>query len=225
MEEIKRTIDVIKNDPLAKVIIVGDLIENITKLSKGNIYQQDITPTEQLQIITDLLRPIRDKIIGITQGNHENRSDESGIEITKLLAYNLGLLELYCREGIYIFLSFGIKDCKQNCRHTFRIYAKHMGGIDPRKMKDVCNADLYVSGHTHNFKHFIEGYYEGSERIDGVLTLKTRAFVVTTSYLNYGGYAEDKNYTPSVISQPVIDLSYTTKDKKERKIIQVTEMI
>lgn len=225
MDEIKNTIERIEADPLAKVILMGDLVDNITKTSKGNVYKQIMTPQEQIDTVIQILSPIKNKIIGAISGNHENRAEEAGFDISRMIAYALGITQNYNREGLYIFLSYGIKDRKPKIRHTVRIYATHgMGGTvntAVEKMQQVCDADVYVCGHIHGFKNRVVGYFNGEKRANGTLSLSSRALVVTTAYLNYGGYAQLRSYQPAIIHQPVIELSYKLIKSRERDVVRV----
>lgn len=225
MDEIKNTIERINNDEHAKVILLGDLVDNITKTSKGDVYKQRITPQDQVDIVVGLLKPIAHKIIGSVSGNHENRAEELGFDISRMIAYELGISHTYNREGVYIFLSFGINNRAPKIRHTFRIYVTHGTGSGQNnaveKMQQVCNADVYICGHIHGFRNKVVGYFDGTKRVNGKLELCSRALVVTTAYLNYGGYAQLRSYQPIIIHQPVIELLYNNVKGKETQIVRV----
>ena len=74
MDAIKAEIQEVKDCKEAYVICNGDLINNATKTSVSDCYAELIPPMEQLQILCELLEPIKDKILLITQGNHEART-------------------------------------------------------------------------------------------------------------------------------------------------------
>ena len=86
LDEIKCTINEIKNHPDMYVLINGDIINNATKSSVSDIYSDRLNPMEQIELACDLLEPIKDRILAITSGNHENRSyKESGVDIMSFL--------------------------------------------------------------------------------------------------------------------------------------------
>lgn len=49
----------IKDDPLARVILNGDLLQYDTKKSKGDVYRQMYPPGQQKRIMRDYLMPIK----------------------------------------------------------------------------------------------------------------------------------------------------------------------
>ena len=68
-DEIVRTINYVKSKPNVFVILVGDLIENATRNSVGDVFGQLAIPQNQLNALVKLLEPIRDRILGINTGN------------------------------------------------------------------------------------------------------------------------------------------------------------
>ena len=67
-------IEYVKNTPNAYCIMNGDIMDNATKTSIGDTYTQVFNPMEQLAKAVELFSPIKDKILCITHGNHENRT-------------------------------------------------------------------------------------------------------------------------------------------------------
>ena len=59
----KKYIKTIENDPLAVVVVLGDLIDNATQGSKGCVFSQREMPQKQIETIIELLYPIKEKII------------------------------------------------------------------------------------------------------------------------------------------------------------------
>ena len=85
-------IEYIKNTPNAYCILNGDIIDNATKTSIGDTYTQVFNPMEQLSKAVEIFAPIKDKILCITHGNHENRTYKNeGINLSCLMAKQLGL--------------------------------------------------------------------------------------------------------------------------------------
>ena len=74
------------------VILMGDLIENSSRDSVGTgIYDQLMSPQEQIDGICDLLYPIKDKIILSNRGNHEQRAYRfGGLDVGKTIADKWG---------------------------------------------------------------------------------------------------------------------------------------
>ena len=94
-------IDYVKNTPNAYCILNGDIVDNATKTSIGDTYTQEFNPMEQLQKAVEMLSPIKDKILCITHGNHENRTyKKEGINLSYLIAAQLGLQDRYTHTEV-----------------------------------------------------------------------------------------------------------------------------
>ena len=63
--------------------------------------------------LSSLLEPIKDKILVIGSGNHDDRvQKETNIDIIRIVARELGIEERYADGMWYLFLQFG--KCKRN---------------------------------------------------------------------------------------------------------------
>lgn len=226
-EEVMRTINYVKDNPNTYVILLGDLVENATRNSVGDVFGQIATPQNQLNHLVRILEPIRDKILVSCNGNHEQRTyKETGIDVGEELMHRLGLSRFYSRDGGYLFLSFGKNKGRENKRHTFRIYFTHGHGgggstgtsvNNNENMKNIVDADIYMSGHTHKPASIPATYFSGDARAKSIQQMN-RLFVTCTGYLKYGGYGQRARYTPTPITQEIINLSIVRKGKSEIKL-------
>ena len=108
MKRLLDRIEYVKNKPNAYCILNGDIIDNATKTSIGDTYTQELNPMEQLQRAVELFEPLKDKILCITHGNHENRTyRKEGINLSSLLARQLGLFDRYSPTSAVLFIRFG----------------------------------------------------------------------------------------------------------------------
>ena len=64
--------DLLENDD-RYTILIGDLMNTAIAGSKSDFYGEILKPSEQLQKCYELLSPVKDKILGIVSGNHEER--------------------------------------------------------------------------------------------------------------------------------------------------------
>ena len=80
-------IEYVKNTPNAYCILNGDIIDNATKTSIGDTYTQVFNPMEQLAKAVEMFEPIKDRILCITHGNHENRTYKKEGRNQHLLPY------------------------------------------------------------------------------------------------------------------------------------------
>lgn len=223
--EIKKIIKNIAEDPHAYVICNGDLMNNATKNSVSDAYAENIPPMEQIKTVTDILEPIKDKIIMLTQGNHEARTyRDDGIDLTYLVAKQLGIADRYTRNGGLIFFRFDNNTVGKSSRHgnklCYIIYAIHGAGggrkegakaIRLADMAAIVDADIYIHSHTHLPMIMKEAYYRVSPSNSSVAKVD-KLFVNTSSKLEYGGYGQAYEFKPSSIADPIIFLSGKKKE-------------
>ena len=108
IKRIMERIEYVKNTPNAYCIMNGDIIDNATKTSIGDTYTQVFNPMEQLAKAVELFSPIKDKILCITHGNHENRTyKKEGINLSRLIADQLGLSDRYSPTSAVLFIRVG----------------------------------------------------------------------------------------------------------------------
>lgn len=158
ISEIKNTINYIKETPNAYAILNGDLLNNATKTSVSDCYAEVMSPSEQLQTLCDLLEPIKHKVLFITQGNHEARSWRSdGIDLTALMAKQLGIYDKYARVGGVLFLRFGDESIHHR-KMCYTFYITHGSGGGKREggkanglcdLASIVDTDIYLHAHTH----------------------------------------------------------------------------
>ena len=87
---VKKWVDTIKKNKWY-VLLLGDLTENATISSVGSVYEQVMTPQEQIFEVVRLLTPIKDYVLGSVLGNHGNRSVKiAGLNPDQIIAYELG---------------------------------------------------------------------------------------------------------------------------------------
>ena len=153
-----RAIDYISKTKEAFGILVGDLCECVVMGSKGDIFNQVMTPQDQRDAIIEDLKPIKDKLLGSTQGNHERRiADRTGIDICQDIANALEIP--YARDGLFLRISFGSgADRHVEDQFKYWVYATHgYGGARTRAAKavkverqaDFVMADVVMMAHDH----------------------------------------------------------------------------
>lgn len=235
LDTIHKKIDYIKNKPNAYCVLLGDLLECIIKDSKGDLNTQYLTPQEQLYEVIELLEPIKHKILGITTGNHEERIYRvTSFDVSHDLAKHLGLLEVYDKTALYIFVSFGKNNGRENKRHTIRVYAKHNASNGTKtqtsvksleEMANIIDADIYIGGHTHTPIAFLKPYKIGYDR-SKTIKQKTRAFANGGSDLDFAEYAETKSYEPKCIAfvSILVKINHYSDNRKADDITMSTKL-
>lgn len=202
---LKSVLQRIKEEPNTYTIINGDLCNMALKNSKSDVYSDSLSPMQQVIKTTELLEPIKDKILVIATGNHEDRTQkETNIDVTRLIARELSLEDRYANGWWYLYLTFGEDNKKRPV--TYGITGTHgygggrkSGGKINRleDMSQVVLADLFLMSHTHkpiSTKNCIYVPYYQSK----TLTKQEMYYLMTNSFLESdGGYAEKMGFPPS----------------------------
>ena len=173
--------------------------------------------------IVELLNPIKNKILAITSGNHENRIyNETSIDIDKLIANELGLEDRYDPVSIYLYLYFGEKAYGRKAPMVYTIYMKH-GTAGGKKMGGKANAlvdmtetviaDLYILGHSHTPMGTKKCVYL-PDYSNKSLNKKEMLYMMSNSFLNFGGYGERLGFSPT--STSIVEASLDGKNRRVR---------
>ena len=233
MENLSKRIEYVKNNPNAYCILNGDILDNATRTSIGDIYAQEFNPMEQLKRANEIFSPIKDKIICVTHGNHEARTyRKEGINLSYLIASQLGIADKYTPTSALLFIRFG--KSKRGLKETngsgnirklcYTIYTLHGSGggrkegakaIRLADMSSIVDADIYIHSHTHLPMIMKQGYYR-IDKPNSKVAHVVKLFVNTAANLKYGGYGEAQEFKPSSTDTPVIYLDGTVKDFKAK---------
>lgn len=221
MKLIKERIAEVKDKDNAYAILNGDIVNNATKTSVSDSYAEELSPMEQISRFVELFEPIKDKILCVTSGNHENRTyNKEGIDITRLCARELGVEDRYSKSGAVVFLRFGETSSRNHNRKLrYVIYCTHGRGGGRKEgakavrladMASIVDADIYIHSHTHLGMILKEAYYR-TDSCNSTVTKVDKLFVNTSAALDYGGYGEEYEFKPSSTDTPIIYLSGTRK--------------
>ncbi len=225
-KELLERVQQIEKNPNAYVILNGDLINNATTQSISDTYSETVSPMEQLKQATALFKPIKDKILAITSGNHENRTYRAdGIDLTEIMARELGLGDRYAPESVTLFLRVGeIKKQATNkaCQRQvcYMLFITHGSGGGRREggkinrlidLASIVDVDIYIHGHTHLPAVVKQAFYRADDR-NNALALVDKLFVNTNAWLKYGGYGEAQGYKPASTQTPIIYLDGSRKN-------------
>ena len=210
--------EIIKKDPHGLVILNGDLLNTALKNSVSDVYAEKLSPMAQITRLVDNLSPIKDRIIGATTGNHENRVYRmDGVDIMRLVCRELGIEDRYDPCGVLIFLRFGKKRCHHGGQmpQCYTIYATHGSGggrkegakaIRLADMASIIDADVYIHSHTHLPMTMKQAYFRVNPG-NCSTALIDRLFVNTGACLDYGGYGQAQEFKPASPALPIVTLS------------------
>lgn len=216
----------IRETPNAYCILGGDMMDTAIANSVGDTYGAKMQPMEQLKLCVKLFEPIKDKILCIVPGNHENRVYKyDGIDMTAMMASQLGLAGRYSTTAALLFIRFGENKKDKHKRKTvYTVYTSHGSGGGKRvggkinRLEDMANivdADIYIMGHVHQPAIIRNSFYRVSAANSSVMCVD-RLFVNTAAALDYGGYGEAQGFRPASKENPVILLSGTEKKARAK---------
>lgn len=220
-QALMKQIRYVEDTPNCYAIVNGDIMNNGIKSGKSDTYTETLSPMEQIVKAALVLKPIANKVLAITQGNHERRTaKESGVDLMRIIAMELGLDERYSDGMAYIFLRFGEQNSHNHYRKfAYTILVTHGNGggktvgAKANRLADlvsIADADIYLYGHTHQNMAFKEGFWRVDPRSNNIYMVD-RLFVNSGAFLDWGGYAEQNQYRPSVIAPPHIFMSGTER--------------
>lgn len=202
----------VKDEPNTYLCLVGDLVNNNTRSSVGNPFDEVYRPREQKRIMTEYLEPIKDKVLCSVSGNHERRTTkESDQDVSYDIMARLGIEDLYRENVAFMKLSIGTRerDGSPQVSYTFVVTHGAGGGIytgaavnrNERFGNIVENMDCLVVGHTH------KGTVSRPTKIvidrkNDLVTPQSYLVVSAESWMQYGGYAAQKMLLPSESCYP-----------------------
>ena len=226
LEKFKEVIAEISKIKNAYIILNGDLIDNALKDSISFEYN-GLSPSSSINIVVEILRPVAKKILCINTGNHEHRSKKAAdIDPNLLIATLLGIKDKYSPGASILFVPLNDAPKKGvNTLFTILCYHGAGGGTKPgskankvEDMSKICQTDVYMMSHVHMPMVFKEDYLE-IDKVHFSVRQRTKTFVISNSFLNYGGYGEKKGMAPATIAVPKVHLSCRRKEKNNHERI------
>lgn len=208
--------DHVLDDPNAYIILGGDLINNATRNSVSNVFDEAMRPRDQKRVMAEMLKPLRNRILCALPGNHEGRSGKDADDDPMYdIMCKLDLEDLYRENLAFIKIQIGNKDGNglQNPTYTLVVTHGAGGGIytgaavnrNERFGYVIDGADAILVGHSH--KPFVT--QPGKIYIDrnnNKVSIRPFKVIVATSWLQYGGYAARKMLLPASHCPQVITL-------------------
>lgn len=218
----KRVVNRIATEKDTYAILTGDLLNVGIAESVTGSYGSE-TLGDELDEVCEVLKPIKDKIIGFVSSNHHSRVErKTGLSIDKEIASRLGIeymghvgiLNVVCGSSSYfIAIHHGAGGGRTMGAKANEI--KHLEEIVP-------GCDIYLQGHTHTFQHYVQSSFcinRHRAKVDKVDT----HFITTGHYLDYEkGYAAEMKLRPSVKGSAMISLLASSRGCVGVKNVVVT---
>lgn len=219
LKAFRDVLDRIKNEPNTYTILNGDLCNIALKNSKSDVFSEDLTPMEQVLKVLEFLEPIKDKILVMSNGNHEDRiTKETSIDVLYLVAKQLHLEQVYSPSWWYLYLSFGNSNKNRPVLYTLTGYHGAGNGTTTgakanrvKKMSQVVLADVYLMSHVHE-PITTKGVIFTPDYQHKSVVKKEMYYCISNSFVEYeGSYAERLGLPPSNTGISEIELDGSKK--------------
>jgi len=243
------TIDEVRTNPNARWIGMGDYAEWIGPRDKRweaggvdemiiNLACLDRIGDVYVEKIADMLRPIMDKCWGMGDGNHEQRFNEQGTNLTARIiqaAGGPGSLYLGWESIIRVVFSVGSGKEEHASHIPVRISCAHgwqAGRMDGGKVNQMekllawIDADIYLRGHSHS-KFVVPVTRLRTNQQFTKMIAHTCYVAMTGSFLRTYqqdaiGYGERAEYPPTTMGTPRFTLTpHRTDPGAGKKVFEV----
>ncbi len=210
--------DWIKDNRDAFTILNGDMMNCATKDSSPDLFEDLITPDKAYEHLLKRLIPIKNKILMITRGGHEEQIFRRvGADYMARLAHDLGDIP-YMPDGGMI----GIRLSKNDHTCMFWGYATHGWGgartigakvAKAEVLANIANVDFIVLSHDHTAAiHRLNVLDPPRAKIQFkrpmYLNIQRKLLINTGGFVSYRGYIQRKGYVPQDLGTPRIRLEY-----------------
>lgn len=230
-KSIKEAVEYVLEKPNRFAILNGDLANNTTKDSVGDIYSESMMPSDQITRVKQILMPLakKDRILAIGPGNHEERTKKAvGLDLSYWIAKEMGIEERYADNSFVLFIKFGRSVSATQSRpykNVYTLYVWHGSGGGRKSggkmnrmldMAETVDCDIYIMSHTHDpmMKHtkFFRIDYSNM-KVQEV----NRYFLTSNAWQDFGGYGQRFGFRP--ISKDIVSVILNGKGKKMCKLI------
>lgn len=195
------------SEPNSYITINGDMMNNATRSSVSNVFEEKMRPSEQKRWLANQLMDIRDKILCVVSGNHERRSEKEADDNPLYdVCCKLDIEDLFRSNAAFLKLQFGNKESNGLTNPTYTGCVIHGtgGGIltgsavnrNERFGMMIDGIDFLTVGHVHKGaitkpkKLFID-------KFNNKVSYKQFVVVGSSAWTDYGGYALQKMLLPA----------------------------
>jgi len=204
---VKTYLDWAKKRKYCLVLGMGDLMETGVKTSYG-LWDQKTHPNQQFKDVIKLFKPLKKRLIGLLDGNHEQRIyKRTGFNVTEQLSAQLKTPYL----GVGKFITIKVK--KDDLKQEYTFYATHgssaawtLGGkINAGiRMARGYVADCLLHAHIHLLFTFNLSQYKP---VGKDVILSDFKVVYTGSFVEHANtYVHVKGMPPTSLGCPRIEL-------------------
>lgn len=225
----------VQTEPDTYIVIVGDMIDNGTRNSIANPFDCKYRPMEQKNILADYLKPIKDKILCATRGNHEGRTwKETDQDPLYDVFCRLNIEERYRAGTAFLYLQIGERpngNKGTRARQAYNIVVTHGTGggklagsainNQHRFGSSIDGCDVLITGHTH-----APSITKPSKTVFDPVQKEVRtepfACVQCASWLSYSGYPLAKMLPPQTAWSNDVPQKIELCGQRDVKLIRAT---
>ena len=222
-------IDYILEKPNRYVVLNGDMLNMALTVYVSDTYSERYHPSEAVTSLAFHLAKLKERILAMGTGNHEDRVYKyTGIDVSKHLAMEAGIpVSLYSENSFVLFISFGKSDSSRAGREKKNVYSGffHHGYGGGRmkggklnmveRMRNIVDTDFYVVGHVHDPIISTSKMFT-VDNANKVIKPKNQYYMVTNSWMDYGGYGQKFGFAPSSL-----EINYLVLNGKGKKAIKM----
>lgn len=195
------------------VLFAGDQCEYATRSSKSDVYTQALTPSQQKRWWIEHLKPYKEKVLCIVDGNHEyNRASKDADDFPLYdIALALGIEDRYRSEAAFVDIGVGhVGTAGKQVHYVIRVQHQARNNVNFGTADGFEGIDVFVSGHTHKPTDQPRSklVYDAKNKS---VSQKEVENIVCGHFLRFGGYGERGGYRPT--SQKLFSLLLSGKKK------------
>lgn len=191
------------------IVLVGDLINNCTRSSVSNIFEETMRPADQKKMMAKILEPVKDRILCSVTGNHERRSGKDADDDPCYdIMCKLDVEDRHRENVAFVKLQFGDRETmggKKRPTYVLAVTHGNGGGMltsgavmrGERLGYALTGVDALVFGHTHKPFTTVPGKIVVDTQ-NNIVSVKPFRVINATSWLEYSSYAMQKMLLPTV---------------------------
>jgi len=192
----RRFIKTVQDDPYGYFVIAGDMLNNGLKNSRSNVYEETMPPSKQKEYLYESLKPIKEKLLCGTPGNHCRRSSrETDTYPMHDVFMWLGIGDLYRENCCFMKVNLGVRKRPRQCSYIFAVTHGVTKNKTVRWTECVDGIDVFVTGHTHAPEIVPPSKIRVDAHNEKVI-LRDYIHIVCNPFTTYGGYALAGMFTP-----------------------------
>ena len=182
------TIELVKNHPDVKAVLMGDLIDAFfwNQALQGDMLNHN----EQLAYMQSALDSIQGQIVGAFKGNHERWSEKSTVSPLYYKWIETYKSPYFDGKGI---LQMNFPNVRYNLEGSHRFPGNSMYNDNHPQMREARfgqqGLDIYVSAHTHKKSYHSQFVNVAGERLQ-------QHYINVGTFKGHDGYGADMGYDP-----------------------------